>query len=84
MDSKCYGLLQVMGYHSMGYLRFDCNGDYKPNVTVQRFFNRGLVKTMISGDCRENVTVREVTVGECDCIQSTPVYSSTILAQCKF
>ena len=24
VDSKCYGLLQVMGYHSMGYLRFDC------------------------------------------------------------
>jgi hypothetical protein len=21
---KSYGLLQVMGYHSMGYLRFDC------------------------------------------------------------
>ena len=25
MDSKCYGLLQVIDYHSMGYLRFDCN-----------------------------------------------------------
>ena len=24
VDSKCYGLSQVMGYHSMGYLRFDC------------------------------------------------------------
>ena len=36
-------------------------------MTVQRFFNRGLVKTMITGDCSENVTVREVTVGECDC-----------------
>jgi hypothetical protein len=22
---ESYGLLQVMGYHSMGYLRFDCN-----------------------------------------------------------
>jgi len=26
VDSKCYGLLQVMDYHSMGYLRFDCIG----------------------------------------------------------
>jgi hypothetical protein len=25
VDSKFYGFLQVMGYHSMGYLRFDCN-----------------------------------------------------------
>ena len=24
VDPKCYGLSQVMGYHSMGYLRFDC------------------------------------------------------------
>src|SRR5688572_17745957 len=24
VDSKWYGLSQVMGYHSMGYLRFDC------------------------------------------------------------
>ena len=24
VDSKCYRLSQVMGYHSMGYLRFDC------------------------------------------------------------
>ena len=26
VDPKCYGLLEVMGYHSMGYLRFDCSG----------------------------------------------------------
>jgi hypothetical protein len=25
LDANCYGLLEVMGYHSMGYLRFDCN-----------------------------------------------------------
>jgi hypothetical protein len=24
---KSYGLLEVMGYHSMGYLRFDCNAN---------------------------------------------------------
>ena len=44
------------------------DGDYKPNVTVWRLFNRGLVKTAINGDCRGNVTVWEVTVGERDCI----------------
>jgi hypothetical protein len=25
VDPKSYGLLEVMGYYSMGYLRFDCN-----------------------------------------------------------
>ena len=35
VDSKWYGLLQVMGYHSMGYLRFDCRGQTIPDTIIR-------------------------------------------------
>ena len=42
VDPKCYGLSQVMGYHSMGYLRFDCmyynNKKRNSTLILLRFF----------------------------------------------
>ena len=34
---KSYRLLEVMGYHSMGYLRFDCIASFYINCDIGKF-----------------------------------------------
>ena len=51
MNSKCYELLQVKGYHSMGYLRFDCSsgggGDDGGGGTVNSGYKNSGYKNII-------------------------------------
>ena len=62
MDSECYGLLQVMGYHSMSYLRFDCS------VSCYYYYHLGQLSLdkIISNWNKLTVSVNKKAVNICE------------------